>query len=78
MAKRILAETKITPLVSPPLGAEITIRAGDGKRLLFVINHTDQPKTVDVPSGQRELLTETLTQKQIELDRYGVAVAKMD
>ena len=54
---RLLDDAGIKPVVNPPLGVEASIRQGQGRRLLFLINHTDEPKTVAVPQGKAELLS---------------------
>ncbi len=56
---------------------EASIRQGPGKRLLFLLNHTDEPKTVTVPQGRLELLTGTKTIDSLTIDRFGVAVLEL-
>jgi beta-galactosidase len=58
----------------PPLGVELSLRQGAGKRLLFAINHTEQEQQVPVPAGKHELLTGSITEDTLSLERYGVAV----
>lgn len=74
---RLLAAAHIQTLVVPPVGVEISFREGAGKKLLFIINHTDEHKVVTIPSGKRELLSDSVTDDQIDLDRYGVVVIKL-
>ena len=76
-AKKILAVANIQPIVSPPPGVEVSLRQGEGNKLLFIINHTDEIKIVNVPPGKTELLTGKQTDDQLEMDRYGVAVLKL-
>ena len=71
--KRILSEASINPIVSPPEGVEVAVRHGNGKSLLFIINHTDELKRIKTPGGELELLTGNITGEFIELDRFGVA-----
>ena len=73
----VLKNAMITPLLTPPSGVEVSVRAGAGKRLLFLINHTEDPKQVAVPPGKEELLAGALTGDSIELARYGVAVIRL-
>jgi len=73
----ILKNAKIEPEVAPPPGVEASIREGVGKRLLFLVNHTEKHQTVAVPAGKRELITGKKTGAEIELGVYGVAVVKM-
>jgi len=74
---QLLDDAGIKPLVKPPLGVEVSIRQGNDRKLLFVINHTEQPQTVNVPKAKLELLTETKTKDTITLDMFGVAVIKL-
>jgi beta-galactosidase len=73
----MLASAKIVPVVTPPPGVEASVREGDSKRLLFLINHTEKPQTVSVPSGKRELISGKKTRGEIELGIFGVAVVKL-
>ena len=74
---RLLADAGVEPLVRPPDGVEVSVRQNDERRLVFLINHTEQERTVPVPAGRRELLSDTLTGDVIELGRYGVAIVEM-
>jgi beta-galactosidase len=73
----MLKTAAITPVVAPPPGVEASIREGDGKRLLFLINHTEAPQTVAVPAGKRELVTGKRMRAEIELGIFGVAVVRL-
>jgi beta-galactosidase len=77
LIRRLLDDAGITPVVSPPVGVEASIRQGPGKRLLFLLNHTDEPKTVTVPQGRLELLSGAKTTDSITIDRFGVAVLEL-
>jgi len=77
LVRQLLEDAGVRPMVDPPLGVEASIRQGLGKRLLFLINHTDQPKTVNVPQDKRELLTGTRTGESVKLDRFDVAVIEL-
>ncbi|MCY3020583.1 MAG: beta-galactosidase trimerization domain-containing protein, partial [Planctomycetota bacterium] len=73
----VLKSARIKPVVAPPPGVEASVREGKGRRLLFLINHTEQPQTVAVPAGSRELITGKTTGAEIELGIFGVAVVKL-
>jgi len=73
----ILQSASIAAPVAPPVGVEVSLREGDGKQFLFLINHTEQERSVAVPAGRTELLTETETTGTLVLDRYGVAVIQL-
>jgi beta-galactosidase len=73
----ILLHAGIMPIVKPPAGVESSVREGDGKRLLFLINHTEEPQIVNVPAAGFDLLAGSSTGSTVRLDRYGVAVIKL-
>ena len=70
----VCAKAGITSVIHPPAGVEVCIRAGAGRRIAFVINHSEEPKKVEVPSGKTDLLSGSVTTGTISLDRFGVAV----
>jgi beta-galactosidase len=74
----LLEDARIQPLVKPPNGVEASIRQGNRWKLLFLMNHTEQPKIVDVPEGRIELLGNTKTKKTLRLDRFEAAVVLLD
>ena len=53
------------------------MRQGNGRKLLFLLNHTETEQTVTVPKGKRELLTGKTTGESLTLDIFGVAVIKL-
>ncbi len=74
---QLLEDAGIKPVLNPPLGVEASIRQGQGRRLLFLINHADESQTVAVPPGKVELLGGGKTDESINLDRFGVAVLEL-
>jgi beta-galactosidase len=77
LVKALLGDAGIEPVLEPPEGVEVAVREGGGRRLLFILNHTTTPKTVRVPAGKRELLTQQSTGDTLELGILGVAVLEM-
>ena len=77
LVQMVLDDVGIEPIVKPPLGVEVSVRQGDGKTLLFVINHTEEIKTIKVPKGKPELLSNKKTSDTIELGIFDVAVIKL-
>jgi beta-galactosidase len=77
LVAQLLDDAEVRPLVTSPQGVEISVRSNQDRRLLFVINHTDQAATVNVPSGQQELLSKTTTGESLTLDGFGVAVIEL-
>jgi beta-galactosidase len=73
----VLKMAKVRPVVKPPPGVEASVRQGGGRKLLFLINHTETPQTVNVPKGKRELITGKATGDSLRLDIFGVAVIKL-
>ncbi|MHC4423622.1 MAG: beta-galactosidase [Planctomycetota bacterium] len=74
---QLLKDAGVKALVTPQKGVEVSIRQGKGKKLLFVINHTEEPQTVNVPKGKLELLTNKKTKDTLNLDTFDVAVIKL-
>ncbi len=73
----LLAHAGVEPLVKPPLGMEASIRSGGDKRLLFLVNHTEQELVAQVPPGGTELITGREVTGSVTLGVYGVAVIRM-
>ena len=74
----VLAQSGVEAVLNPPEGVEVSIREGQGRRLLFLINHTEVVQRVAVPEGAIELLSGEPTADSLALDRYGVAVIALD
>jgi beta-galactosidase len=74
---QLLKDAGIRPVVMPSPGVEVSIRQGSDKKLLFVINHTEEPKDVRVPKDKVDLLTGQKTGESLKLDRFGVAVLEL-
>jgi beta-galactosidase len=70
----VLASAAVRAPVTPPAGVEVSRRQGPKADLLFLINHTEEPKTVTVPAGKAELLSGKKTRREFVLERFGVAV----
>jgi len=77
----LIADLRITARVAPaeialPDGVELSVRKGDGKEILFLLNHTQQEQTVSLPAGLTNLLTGQPANRSITLERFGVAVLR--
>ena len=55
----------------------MTVKQGKKKKLVFLINHTEESKTVHVPKGKKELISGYTMTGTVALDAYGVAVLKL-
>jgi len=69
-----LARAGIAALLKPPPGIEVSVRSGAGRRLLFVLNHTEQATTVSLPAGARVVLG-SAPGGTLALEAYGVGIA---
>jgi beta-galactosidase len=73
----VLRRGRVAAPVTPPAGVEASVREDRGRKLLFLLNHTEAPQTVNVPAGCRELLSGRSTGKTLTLDLFGVAVVRL-
>ena len=73
----MLRDAGIEKILDLPAGVEASLRQGSDNTLLFLINHTEEKKTVRVPEGKKELISNSLTGVELELDRYEVKVIKL-
>ncbi len=74
----LLADAGVGAVVDPPDGVEVSVREGEGRKLLFVINHTEETRTVSVPAGKERLLGGGTTGETLDLEAYGVAVIRLN
>jgi beta-galactosidase len=69
-----LKDADVAPLLpNTPEGVEVCERAGDGRRVIVVINHSTEPKHVALPAAMTDLLKGG-SASSVELEKYGVAV----
>ncbi len=74
LSQHWLQNANVTPLVAHvPEGVEVCERAGEGKRVVIVMNHTEQTQQVTLPAGMRDLLGSGETSR-LDLAPHGVAV----
>ena len=74
----VLKTAKVEPPLRPPAGVEVSIRQNGKRKLLFLVNHTEEKQSVAVPAGKTELISGAKTGGTIKLDKYGVAVVKLE
>jgi len=67
----------VVPLVEVCDGVEVAARDKDGRRYLFLLNHTSEPKAVALPLPCRDLLTGDDRRSSLSLAPYGVAILEM-
>lgn len=76
---RVCTAAKITPVLPVAQPIEATLRQGDGKSFLFLLNHSTT--TAQVPLGAyrgTDLLTGNKSAKQLELGPFGVAIIAVE
>lgn len=72
---QVAKDAGVRPILDPPKGVEVSLRQGNGQRLLFVINHANSATTIDsVPTGAIDLLSEELPNGSVTLEPFGVAI----
>ncbi|MEV8538455.1 beta-galactosidase [Streptomyces sp. NPDC051572] len=70
---RIATDAGVRPVLAGlPLGVE-AVRRGE---LLFLLNHSREPVTVELPGTHHDLLTGETVEGEITLGRYGAAVLR--
>jgi beta-galactosidase len=57
-----------------PEGVEASVRQGGGNKLLFLINHTEEGKTIKIPVPLTDLISGKKFNGELELGRYEVVV----
>jgi beta-galactosidase len=70
----LLQGTAIAPALSTPDGVEAVERWKDGHRLLFLLNHSDQPQTVDLAQPLTDLLSGRVFSGLATLEPKGVII----
>jgi beta-galactosidase len=78
LMRRIIKDAKIQPVLDPPAGIEVAVRNSSNHDLLFIINHTAEDKSVPVPQGGRELITDEQPKESLTLGPFGVAVIELE
>lgn len=74
LAASWLKDTDVAPLLpNAPVGVEVCERAGEGRRVFVLINHTTETKQVALPGSMKDLLKGGTT-SSVQLGKYGVAV----
>ena len=77
LVQEALGKAGVQPIVKPPRGVESMIREHGSRRILFLINHTEETRTVEIPAGKRELLSGSTTGAKANLEPYGVRVIRL-
>lgn len=76
LVAELLRTAKVRPLVKTPECVEVSVREGAGRKLVFLINHSEEAQSVDVPAGKTDVLSGKKTGVKLQLDRFGIAVLR--
>ena len=57
-----------------PPGIEVTVRKSGDKQWMFLLNHTSDSQSINIPGSFADLLTKKTYSGKIELSAYGVLV----
>ena len=71
-----LAKAAVAPGFLANTGIETAIREKEGVKLIFLLNHAAENKTVHLPGSYVDVLTEASVTGAIELEPYGVEVLR--
>jgi beta-galactosidase len=75
ITRSVVGMANIEPLLDTPVGVEVTERWQGDKRLLFVLNHTNQEKELDLNKRFRDLLTRSsLLEGSVLMAPYDVLI----
>jgi beta-galactosidase len=74
LIEALLDDAGVAAPLRPPAGVEISLREAGDRRILFAINHSEEPRRLPLPPGKRDLLARGPAGASLELGAYGVAV----
>ena len=72
----MLEDARFSAEITPPPGVEVSLRAGEGAKVCFLINHTEEEKEVALPREMTDLLSAAPAGRSVRLPRHGVAVLR--
>lgn len=70
----LMAANGVKSPIQAPQGVEVTTRRSATQTLTYVLNHTGQPQSAQLPGTFKDRLTNTTHTNSIPLDPYGVRV----
>jgi beta-galactosidase len=62
--------------LTAPTGVEIAVRGSDDRRVIFVLNHTATPSSLNIDSSFKDLLSGESFSESIPLEAYGVRILR--
>lgn len=73
----VLARAGVGTGVQPPDGVEACVREGAGRRILFLVNHTEAEQTVQIPAGGTRLADGSRTSATVVVAPFGVEMIRL-
>ena len=77
LVSRLAGELRLPMLPPLPDKVEVLERRGSGRRLVFVLNHSGEPRAADVAVKGKDLLSGKTVGPHVELQPYGVRVIRV-
>ncbi len=72
----MLSSSKLAPVLPEvPVGVDVAVRSGEGKRIVVLTNYDPAPQTITLPSAMEDVLAGGKV-STITLPQYGVAVLR--
>jgi len=76
LVERLVREANVTPTIEAPPGIEAVRREGDGRSVLFLLNHTPSAAEIALDGDYVDLLTGDERSGALSLDAFDVAVLR--
>jgi beta-galactosidase len=76
LVERLVREASVTPTIEAPPGIEAVRREGDGRSVLFLLNHTPSAAEIALDGAYVDLLTGDERSGALSLDAFDVAVLR--
>jgi beta-galactosidase len=70
----LVSAGKIEPVPETDADVEVTLRAGGGHRLIFVLNHNAEPVQIALEKGYHELITDRPVSGILTVEEQGVCI----
>jgi beta-galactosidase len=74
LATQLAAEAGVSPTIEAPAGVEAVRRQGDGRSILFLLNHGAHEARIELDREYRDVLSRDRRAGTLMLDAHGVAI----
>jgi beta-galactosidase len=64
----------VKPALQAPRGVEVTVRRAGGKQWMFLLNHTAEARSVDLPGQFTDVVSTAAVSGKLELKGYDARV----